>query len=149
MPAPKIIKYPDERLLKPSTDATPDEAMQIARQLLEAIASVTWGVCSGMAAPQIGINKRVFVVLDELYINPVVTPLKKGGIRMFKEGCYSLTDNKFDYRVVRSNAAHVTWTDAEGVKHSKNFRGFKAQILQHEYDHLQGKLCNGKNHEAE
>lgn len=142
--AVEIIKYPDERLLKPSTDATIEEAAQIATKLLEAIASVTWGVCSGMAAPQIGINKRVMVVLDELYINPVVTPLKKGGIRFFNEGCYSLQDNKFDYKVMRSNAAHVTWTDLEGVEHSKNFKGYKAQVLQHEYDHLDGKLCNGK-----
>lgn len=135
-----IYKYPHKILLTKSTDATLEEAKEIIKQLQEEAHSLQWGTVVGLAAPQIGINKNVFLAQDKSYINPQITffhPHKEKK----EEGCYSLEENKFDYKVKRSPSIKMKWQDKGGNWHEKRFDGFTAQVLQHEYDHLQGKLC--------
>lgn len=137
-----IEKYPSKILLTKSTECTLEEGLEVARLLQEEADSQNWGKVVGMAAPQIGINKRVFLALDLIYINPIITrysPEKK----LFKEGCYSLQKNKFDYEVERSDSISMEYIDRKGRKRNGDFGGFQAQVIQHEYDHLEGRLCNG------
>lgn len=138
-----IEKYPSKILSTKSEPCTLEEGVRIAGLLLEEAKKLKWGTVVGLAAPQIGINKRVFMAEGTFYVNPDMawmSPQKK----IHKEGCYSLTKNKFDYQVRRSLSCILQWTDLKGEKHKKKFEGFSAQVIQHEYDHLEGRLCSGQ-----
>jgi len=98
----------------------------------------------GLAAPQIGSNLSVIVVnlssmsnLPLLLINPRI---KHFSLRRDYdyEGCLSIPG--FIARVRRSLAADVEYLDVNGILQSKKFGGFDARVLQHEVDHLNGKL---------
>lgn len=108
----------------------------------------------GLAAPQIGIPLRL-AVLEDLYetdpevaaarerepleyleiINPHYVQL---GDRMaaFYEGCLSF--NGYQAVVERPAEIATTFTDANGIAHTRNFSGWQARIFQHETDHLDG-----------
>lgn len=137
-----IEKYPSKILLTKSTECTLEEGLEVARLLQEEADSQNWGKVVGMAAPQIGINKRVFLALDLIYINPIITKYM-GKKKFFNEGCYSLEKNKFDYSVERYEFISMYYIDRKGRHREQNFGGFQAQVIQHEYDHLEGRLCNG------
>ncbi len=135
-----IIKYPNKILLTPSEDVSVEEGQKIVELLRQEKEQLKWGVVVGLAAPQIGINKNVFMALDKYYFNPKITwysPLKE----IKEEGCYSLIENKFDYKVKRARSIKITWQDFKGKHREGMYGGFLAQVLQHEYDHLLGKLC--------
>lgn len=135
-----ILSYPNKILLTPSVAATPREAKEIDKLLRVEAKVLTWGKVVGLAAPQIGINKKVFFAMDKTYVNPVIVFFHKDTF-IAEEGCYSLTSNKFNYKVLRHKTIKMRWEDLEGVEHMGLFQGFHAQILQHEYDHFLGKLC--------
>ena len=135
-----IYKYPNKILLTPSEDVSIEEGQKIVEQLREEKKNCNWGSVVGLAAPQIGINKNVFMCLDKYYINPKITwysPEKE----TYEEGCYSLKENKFDYKIKRSKSIKIEWQDFKGKKREGFYNGFQAQVMQHEYDHLLGKLC--------
>ncbi|WP_413513940.1 peptide deformylase [Myroides odoratus] len=99
----------------------------------------------GIAAPQVGVNRRIFLVKRydkinepfEFFINPQIvwysTLLQQG-----QEGCLSIED-RYD-TVYRSLAVHITYFDLEGKQYQEVVEGYTAVILQHEYDHLNGVL---------
>ena len=135
-----IIKYPNKILLTPSEDVSIDEGQKVVELLKAEKKDINWGSVVGLAAPQIGINKKVFMALDKYYLNAKITwysPEKE----TYEEGCYSLKENKFDYKVKRSKNIKMEWQDYKGKARQGVFMGFQAQVLQHEYDHLLGKLC--------
>lgn len=137
----KVLKYPDKKLLKPSTPVSGSaEAERIFKKLDQAIAEQLWGKVLGFAAPQIGINKRAFIAEGVRYINPEIVWQSKG-MDYLKEGCYSLEKDKFDYPVVRSQSIILKWTDPGGAENQQRFNGRHAQIIQHEFDHIEGRLC--------
>lgn len=100
-----------------------------------------------IAAPQIGISKRVFIIEDQsgegdrlptvIAANPKFTKLSKKS-RVAGEGCLSIPDK---YGLVR-RSTNVTLEayDEKGVKFTRGAGGLLAQIMQHEYDHLDGIL---------
>lgn len=109
----------------------------------------------GLAAPQVGKSLQIFIVkenpkdTEEIYINPTLEYLgketqhrktrkaaKKDGQKL--EGCLSLP--RIWGPVQRASKVKVTYQDESGVKQTKVVGGFKAIIVQHEYDHLQGAL---------
>ena len=59
----------------------------------------------------------------------------------YHEGCYSLEENKFDYKTTRHDAVKLKWQDIHQKWHEQIFNGIAARIIQHEQDHLEGKLC--------
>lgn len=138
----EILKYPSPALMRPSESVSIQEGRAVAAMLREALKTATWGKSLGMAAPQIGLNKRVFIASGKAYINPYV--LKRSGAAfMTKEGCYSLAENKL-YDVSRHPHVLLRWWDIEtGRPKTGSFNGPEAQIIQHEIDHLEGKLCSG------
>jgi len=139
------VKYPDPILLRKSAP------VPINKQLREFIdqmfsfmkTELTWGRAVGLAAPQVGHNIRVFIALDNVYINPELRPIEQAGTAVHKEGCYSLEKDRFDYEVTRFNEIELKWQNKNGKWRHERFKGLKAQVIQHEYDHLEGRLCSG------
>lgn len=106
----------------------------------------------GLAAPQVGINKRMVVVGlpkgqdDEEYplilmINPKITQ-KSSETEVGEEGCLSLPNLRGN--VVRSLWVEAEWLDIKGKKMKKMITGFGAKVIQHEIDHLDGVLISDK-----
>jgi peptide deformylase len=112
----------------------------------------------GMAAPQIGINLNVFVseirktklrtnskILDGLrvLINPKIISKSKKQEDMY-EGCGSVDFGKLHGPVKRHVAVTVQALNEKGEKFTLETKDLLAEIMQHEYDHLQGVLCIDK-----
>ncbi len=105
----------------------------------------------GLAAPQIGISKRIiaFKVKDfdkkgvsgkdgwEVLINARITQLR-GEAEVMNEGCLSCPD--ISVEVTRATEIKVKAVDMNGNKVNKRYTGFLARIVQHEIDHLDGRL---------
>ena len=97
----------------------------------------------GLAAPQIGKNLRIFVALPELelnqtvFINPVITKISSEAKPM-EEGCLSVPE-KYG-KVGRAISLKVEAYNERGRKFKMKAEGLVAQLVQHEVDHLDGKL---------
>jgi peptide deformylase len=100
----------------------------------------------GIAAPQVGINKRLFITtFDEgsehamavLMINPEIL-WHSDDTDIAEEGCLSLP--KLYKPVPRSTAIRVKFQDLKGTEHVLELEGLNARVVQHENDHLDGIL---------
>lgn len=103
----------------------------------------------GLAAPQIGQSWRLFVLDAELadeelykgqkrvFINPIILE-ESGDPWPYAEGCLSIPEIRGD--VNRRAAVRLRYEDAQRVLHEDSFDGMLARIIQHEYDHLEGRL---------
>ena len=124
-------------LAQRSEPATPADA-QVGQDLLDTLAAHREG-CVGMAANMIGVRKRVIVFDDEgalvLMYNPEI--VEKSGEYEAEEGCLSLTGTRPAKRFER---IRVTYQNAKFEQKRRTFRGFTAQIIQHEIDHCDGIL---------
>jgi peptide deformylase len=104
----------------------------------------------GLAAPQIGKDIRLFVVdgtiLDE---EPEMADFKKTFINAkiieetgapweFEEGCLSIPNIR--EKISRKSKLKITYYDENWNKHEEQYDGMKARIIQHEYDHIEGKM---------
>tara|TARA_B100000508_G_scaffold74109_2_gene57718 strand:- start:12641 stop:13153 length:513 start_codon:yes stop_codon:yes gene_type:complete len=100
-----------------------------------------------IAAPQIGVSKRIFIIDDQsgrddvlpslVAVNPKITKLSKKTHEV-SEGCLSIPDT---YGVVvRHKNATMLALDENGESYERGAGGLLAQIIQHEYDHLDGIL---------
>lgn len=136
-----IVKYPDPILLKPAEDFNFETDRPLLKEFMAGIKGGTWwGSMAGMAAPQLGISKRFFIAQEKMYINPTITEYSKETF-VGTEGCYSLEEGK-SYEVTRSVWVRLKWQDRGQNWHEKRFERFTAEVIQHEYDHLMGKLCS-------
>ena len=141
----KIIIAPDHRLLevsKPVKDIN-REVKLLLEDMLETMYKSN-GI--GLAAPQVGILKRLIVMdcIDQnnkknplKFINPEIVNISSDKSE-YEEGCLSLP-TQFA-KVERPSHIEVTYQDENGKKINKNFSGLEATCLQHEIDHLNGKL---------
>lgn len=95
----------------------------------------------GLAAPQIGKNLNIIIVLDdnkpEVFINPKLYRFSWGKVEV-EEGCLSIPG--VWGKVKRHNAVSVVALDRRGKRIRKRAKGMLAVILQHEVDHLNGIL---------
>lgn len=131
----EIIK--DEFFLKQKSKECTKEDLYIADELLETIQAYQ-EQCVGMAANMIGYLKRMMVVLDErhylILINPII--LKTSGkVYETEEGCLSLEGIR---KTKRYESIKVSYLDQNFKKKIKTFKGYTAQIIQHELDHFEG-----------
>lgn len=142
----ELIQYPNPILLTKCEDVElTDEVKEFISEMRAFYNhGITWGNPVGLAAPQVGKNWNIFIAIDEIFINPKIKWLPTNGMSTYKEGCYSLERDRYDYEVKRAYSVVIEWMDIHGKIHEKRFNGFKAQVIQHEYDHLQGKLCCGE-----
>jgi peptide deformylase len=99
----------------------------------------------GLAAPQIGVLLRVFVIdltvgRDPRALITMINPtwVEREGMQLEEEGCLSLPG--FTATVPRPARAVVTGLDARGLEHTVEGTGLLARALQHEMDHLDGRL---------
>jgi len=102
----------------------------------------------GLAAPQVGVGQRVFVVDTTwkeaspepmIFVNPVITaqsPNSDTGT----EACLSIPDKI--YAVQRPNWIDLQWQDLDGAPHKGRFEGVQAICICHEADHLDGLLIS-------
>lgn len=94
----------------------------------------------GLAAPQIGVDKRLFVydVGDgpQAIVNPVITESR--GEWDFEEGCLSVPG--LHWNIVRPKEVHLTGVDLDGKEVSIDADEYLARVFQHELDHLDGVL---------
>jgi peptide deformylase len=140
----EILKYPDPRLSKmarPVSNVT-DATVQLISDMLETMYAAP-GV--GLAATQVGVLQRI-VVLDvdhenprtNVYklVNPVITHSE--GQLVWEEGCLSVVD--FTAEVRRAEHVQVMALDEHGKERTIEAEGLLAVALQHEIDHLDGKL---------
>ncbi len=97
-----------------------------------------------MAAPQIGINCRVFLALGEVFVNPKIS--HEADPWKVKEACFSL-HGQGGFWVQRHKQFLLSWTDGFGKEREEIFTVKKkydmAHVIQHEFAHLEGKLING------
>lgn len=144
----KLVKYPEESLSRVSIPV--DKFNKgLSRFVLDLLAFINyetkygqmkWGKVMGIAAPQVGKNIRLFMAMDDIFINPEITWTTKAPLELFREGCYSAIENKFDYEVYRHPSIRLKWQDLTGDWHEERFNGKKAQVIQHEMAHLDG-IC--------
>lgn len=94
----------------------------------------------GLAAPQIGVQKRFFVYDHDdrpgVVINPVI--VESRGEAEFVEGCLSIPGLSFE--IVRPAEIHVRGFDLDGNELDLELDDFAARVFQHEIDHLDGVL---------
>ncbi len=103
----------------------------------------------GIAAPQVGIMRRMFVAQPDPFdeervfymINPVMLEMSEEK-EMGPEGCLSVPDMVGD--VERSVRIKIEATGLDGERKVYDFEGFDARVMQHEYDHLDGILYTDK-----
>ena len=141
-----ILIHPDPRLKKlcdPVAEITPDMG-KLAEDMLQTMYDAP-GI--GLAAPQIGVTKRL-IVMDCVkgedqpprpiaMFNPVIT-WSSEELSTYEEGCLSIPDQYAE--VQRPAEVRVTWTGLDGKSHEEQFAGLWATCVQHEIDHLNGKL---------
>lgn len=153
-----IVAYGDPVLKKKATDITKDYP-----KLKELIASMyetmygSFGV--GLAAPQIGLSIRMFIVdatpfaddeevlgkeeseflknFKHTFINPVILE-ESGDEWAFNEGCLSIPDVRED--VFRQPNIKIEYFDEDFNKQTMALDGLAARVFQHEYDHIEGIL---------
>jgi peptide deformylase len=138
----EILEYPDPRL---RTRAEPvgqvdDDIRRLAADMLETMYAAP-GI--GLAATQVNVHKRVLVVdvsqnQDEplVFINPQI--LEKDGIETMEEGCLSVPG--IYETVERADRIRVRALNTAGETFEVEVDGLKAICIQHEIDHLDGKL---------
>merc|ERR1711998_234978 len=114
----------------------------------------------GLAAPQIGLSLRIFVIdarpfaedgeseqekkqlenFKKVFINPIITD--EGEEWSFNEGCLSIPDVREE--VSRKDVVHIQYVDENFQKVTETYDGLCARIIQHEYDHIEGILFTDK-----
>ncbi|MFU8777993.1 MAG: peptide deformylase [Roseovarius sp.] len=141
-----ILIHPDPRLRKVCTPVrdVSDALRKLSQDMLETMYDAP-GI--GLAAPQVGAMERLIVldcVKDEgatprpiVMLNPEITAFSDEK-SVYEEGCLSIPDQFAD--VTRPAEVEVRWMGLDGAEHKEGFGGLWATCVQHEIDHLDGKL---------
>ncbi len=141
-----IVLHPDPRLKKVAApvDDLSDDLRTLADDMLSTMYDAP-GI--GLAAPQIGVNQRL-IVLDCIkeegaaprpmaMFNPEVVAASDE-TNVYEEGCLSIPEIYAD--ITRPEVVTVRWIDTNGAEQEETFDGLWATCVQHEIDHLDGKL---------
>jgi peptide deformylase len=145
-----IIAYGDPILRKKATDITPDYPG--LDTLIENMFETMYGASGiGLAAPQIGLSIRLFVIdaseydeediqlrdLKKVFINAHI--IEESGEKWnFNEGCLSIPDIREE--ISRHKKLTISYYNQQWQHVEETFTGLGARIIQHEYDHIEGKL---------
>lgn len=150
----KVILQRDNPLLRqisipiPLAEITSKKVTDLISGMSKVLAAEPDGIA--LAAPQIGVLARIFVVSgklfpdkdgkatsDRIFTNPVLTKLSRKK-ELIEEGCLSV--RHMYGQIKRAMKASVEAYDETGKKFTHNASGLLAQVFQHEVDHLDGKL---------
>ena len=139
-----ILKYGDSTLHQKAADV-PAINPVIERLIDDMIDTMYAAPGVGLAAPQIGVPFRIFVVDVSVGRDPeslivMVNPefVSRDGMQLEEEGCLSVPG--FEATVVRPMNAVVKGLDRSGREHQREGTGLLARAFQHEMDHLDGRL---------
>jgi peptide deformylase len=149
-----IVVYGHPVLRKVSTeiDENDPELKQIVDDLFE---TMYYSEGLGLAAPQIGKSIRIFVIdgapasedepelanFKKVFINAEITE-KTGDLQLMTEGCLSIPHLREE--VNREAHIRITYYDENWEYYDEEYNGYKARVIQHEYDHLDGILFTDK-----
>ena len=144
MPIRKILKFPDQDLrIKAKPVETFDEELKaLTDDMFETMHSVN-GI--GLAATQIGVAKQVAVIdispeKNEplVIVNPAIQILDPSKTEDYDEGCLSVPG--FFEKISRPSDIKLTYQDLNGKKQEIKPEGLLTKVIQHELDHLNGRL---------
>jgi peptide deformylase len=138
----EILQYPDARLAIPAQRVEKIDAA--TRKLIDDMTETMYAAPGvGLAASQVDVHKQIIVIdVSEdrsdlrVFINPEVT--RREGVVVNQEGCLSVPgiyDN-----VERAESVTVTALDRNGARFTLNASGLLAACIQHEMDHLHGRM---------
>ncbi len=141
----EILWHPDPRLKK-VCDPIGKINAEVKKLASDMLATMYAAPGVGLAAPQVGELRRMFVMdcapkdakpEPMVIINPEILAL---GLELIEaeEGCLSVPD--FFEDVTRPGSVTISWTGIDGGTHSGSFEGLAAKCIQHEIDHLNGKM---------
>ena len=140
----QILIFPDPRLRKIAEKITKfDKSLQnLADDMLLTMYDAN-GI--GLAATQVNRHVRL-VVMDisdnrddpRIFVNPSYRVLKDHNLFEFEEGCLSIPG--FNETIARPDSIELIWQDISGKEHSDSPEGLLTVCIQHEIDHLDGKL---------
>ena len=150
-----IIAYGDPVLRRKATAIDPQEYPHI-KQVIDDMYETMYGARGvGLAAPQVGLSMRLFVIDASVFADeePDLKDFKKVFINAtileetgeewpFNEGCLSIPDIRED--VYRKPTVKLSYYDEDWKHHEATFSGLAARVIQHEYDHIEGKLFTDK-----
>ena len=150
-----IVAYGDPVLKRKATAIEPDEYPNIKELVANMFETMYAAKGVGLAAPQVGLSMRLFVVdatpfddedeslrgFKKTFINATMLD-ETGEEWKFNEGCLSIPDIRED--VSRCPVIRLSYYDEEWKHHEETFKGMAARVIQHEYDHIEGKLFTDK-----
>lgn len=120
-------------------EAATKEDRAIAENLLDTLRAHR-DHCVGMAANMIGEQKAIIAIVEGNRLTAMLNPeVVKKSPKTYKtvEGCLSIPGER---KVERNDWIEVKYRDMDWHKEKRKFTGFEAEIIQHELDHLEGKL---------
>ena len=143
-----IVMYGDPVLRQKAKDIEPGTDLNtLVNDMFETMHAAS-GV--GLAAPQIGKSIRLFVIdgsviedergmaeFKKIFVNPVMVE-ELGTPWEYEEGCLSIPNIR--EKVSRKERLKIRYMDENWQSHEEIFDGMKARIIQHEYDHIEGKM---------
>jgi peptide deformylase len=143
-----IVMYGDAVLRKRATDI--DKGTDLTQLIADMFETMHEANGIGLAAPQIGKSVRLFIVdgttledeptlkdFKKAFVNPQIVA-EHGEEWGFEEGCLSIPNIREE--VLRKETVRVKYFDENWNAFEEEFDGMKARIIQHEYDHIEGKL---------
>ena len=140
----KILKFPDQdlRIKAKPVESFDDELKTLTDDMFETMHSVN-GI--GLAATQIGVAKQVAVIdispeKNEplVIVNPAIQILDPSKTEDYDEGCLSVPG--FFEKISRPSDIKLTYQDLNGKKQEIKPKGLLTKVVQHELDHLNGRL---------
>ena len=154
-----IVAYGDPVLKKKAKEITVDYS-GLQELLVDMWETMYQARGVGLAAPQIGLSLRIFVIdarpfaedgeteqekkqlenFKNVFINPILT--EEGEEWSFNEGCLSIPDIREE--VSRKDIVHIQYMDEDFQEVTETYDGLCARIIQHEYDHIEGILFTDK-----
>ncbi|MBK6858244.1 MAG: peptide deformylase [Microthrixaceae bacterium] len=140
--APYEIRVIGDPVLKQRADDITDIDGKLARLVDDMVATMYAAPGVGLAAPQVGVQKRLFVwdIDDGTGAHAIVNPeiVESDGEWTYQEGCLSVPG--LSWEITRPNHVHVMGRDLDGNEVSFDASEFEGRMFQHELDHINGVL---------
>lgn len=138
-----LVFYPDARLAQPCAAVEGEDLRDLTADMFDTMYAAPG---RGLAGSQIGVMKRVFVMdctwkegdrSPMAFLNPEIIAASDENSAL-EEGCLSIPGLMVP--VVRPDEITVRWQTADGAQQEQTFSGFEARCIQHEMDHLDGRV---------
>ena len=151
-----IYIYGHPVLRKVTRDIDPNNYLNLKEVIDNMFETMYQAEGVGLAAPQVGLEDRIFVVdlspladekhpefkdMKKVFINAHITE-RGGDMVIVEEGCLSIPG--VHEKVSREDEIRITYLDENLEAHDQVYKGYLARVIQHEYDHLDGILFTDK-----